>query len=141
MNFSNDEDMLLVKIYGRNTEKIINRDSEIRNLVKLHKCLARCLGSPPVFARFDNGLYYSFAKGRPLQLHEMSNLVMARRIAKEKARMHAIPLSDEDIKKPLLYNDFFSKKYLKLWTLGRGQQGVCVCAYVQVCVCVYVHMS
>ena len=39
----------------------------------------------------------------------MSDLAMARRIAKEKARMHAIPLSDEEIKKPLLYNDFFSK--------------------------------
>ena len=26
-----DEDMLLVRIYGRNTEKIINRDLEVRN--------------------------------------------------------------------------------------------------------------
>ena len=100
-----EEDMLLVRIYGRNTEKIINRDSEVRNLVRLHKYV----GGPPVFARFDNGLCYGFAKGRPLELHEMSDHAMAHRIAKEKARMHAIPLSDEDIKTPLLYNVFFSK--------------------------------
>ena len=54
VNFCN-EDMLLVKVYGHNTEKIINRDSEVRNLIRLHKCL----GSPPVFTRFDNGLCYA----------------------------------------------------------------------------------
>ena len=99
-----DEDMVLVRVYGRNTEKIINRGSEIRSLVKLH----RCLGSPPVYARFDNGLCYGFAKGRPLELREMSDLSMARRIAREMARMHAIHLSGEDIKQPLLYSVFFT---------------------------------
>ena len=139
-----DEDMLLVKIYGRNTEKIINRDLEVRNLVRLHKCL----GSPPVFARFDNGLCYGFARGRPLELHEMSDLVMARRIAKEKARMHAIPLSDEDIKKPLLYNDFFSKwideipealdtKENTVRCVCLCVYGVCVCVCVRACVCAF----
>lgn len=99
-----DDDMLLVRIYGRNTEKIINRDSEVRNLVRLNKCL----GTPPVYARFENGLCYGFAKGRPLDLFEMSDLSMARQIAKEMARMHAIPLSAEDVRQPLLYSVFFS---------------------------------
>ena len=99
-----DEDMILVRIYGRNTEKIINRDSEVRNLVTLH----RYLGNPPVYARFHNGLCYGFAKGRPIQLHELNDLSMARRIARESARMHSIPLSAEDTKQPLLYSVFFS---------------------------------
>ena len=99
-----DEDMVLVKIYGRNTDKIISRDSEVHNLIKLNKYL----GTPPVYARFDNGLCYGFAKGRPVELLETSDLSMARRIAKEMARMHAIPLSAEEIEKPLLYSVFFS---------------------------------
>ena len=148
------EDTLLIKIYGRNTEKIINRDSEVRNLVRLHKCL----GSPPVFARFDNGLCYGFAKGRRLELNELSELTMARRIAKEKARLHAIPLSDEDIKNPLLYNVFFSKWVNEIPEVLDTEEKtarcvclmcvrvcvhscvvcVCICMFVCVCVCTFV---
>ena len=135
-----DEDMLLVRIYGRNTEKIINRDSEVRNLVKLHKCL----GTPPVYARFDNGLCYGFAKGRTLQLFEMSDLSMVQRIAKEMARMHAIPLSAEDVKQPLLYSVFFSSWIDEIpESLDTEEKttrcvSVCVRTYMYVCVCVHV---
>ena len=135
-----DEDMILFRIYGKNTEKIINRDSEVRNLVKLH----RCLGTPPVYARFDNGLCYGFAKGRAIELHEMSDLPMAHRIAREMARMHTIHLSDEDIKQPLLYSVFFSDWIDEipetLDTEEKTTRCVCVCVYVcvRVCTCVYV---
>ena len=111
------------------TRRLSNRDSEVRNLVRLHKYL----GSPPVFARFDNGLCYGFAKGRSLELHEMSELTMARRIAKEKARM----LSDEDIKKPLLYNVFFSKWIDEIPEALDTEENSKVCLLnVHVCVCV-----
>ena len=134
----NDDDMLLVRVYGRNTDKIINRDSEVHNLVKLNKYL----GTPSVYARFDNGLCYGYAKGRAVELLEMSDLSMARRIANEMARMHAIPLSAEDIKKPLLYSVFFSgwidEIPENLDTAEKTARCVCVRACVHVCVCVCV---
>ena len=118
-------------LYGRNTEKIINRDSEVRNLVKLNECL----GTPPVYARFENGLCYGFAKGRPLDLFEVSELSMARRIAKEMARMHAIPLSAEDIRQPLLYSVFFSSWIDEIPESLDTEEKTARCVCVCVCVC------
>ena len=133
-----DEDMVLVRIYGRNTDKIISRDSEVRNLVKLNKYL----GTPPVYARFDNGLCYGFAKGRPVELLETSELSMARRIAKEMARMHAIPLSAEDIEKPLLYRVLFSGWIDEIpESLDTAEKTArCVCVHACVCVCLPGHV-
>ena len=127
-----DEDMLLVRIYGCNTE-IINRHSEVRNLVRLRKCL----GSPSVFPRFDNGLCYGFAKGRLFELHKMSELTMARRIAKEKALLHNVFFSKwiDEIPEALDVEEKTARCLL-----------MCVCAcvyirvYIYVCVCVHVRV-
>ena len=129
-----DEDMVLVRIYGRNTDKIISRDSEVHNLVKLNKYL----GTPPVYARFDNGLCYGFAKGRPVELFEMSDLSMAHRIAKEMARMHAIPLSAEDIEKPWLYSVLFSGWIDEIPESLDTAEKTARCACVSVCVCTFI---
>ena len=74
-----------------------------------------------MYARFENGLCYGFSKGRTLQLFEMSDLSMVQRIAKEMARMHAMPLSAE-----LSAEDeclLLLMKFLKTWILKRRQQG------------------
>ena len=101
---SGEEDMVLVRVYGRNTEKFINRESEIKNLVFLNKHI----GTPPVYAHFDNGLCYGYAKGRQLELFELRDKVMGRRIARQMARMHAVPLPVEDLKRPLLFSSFLN---------------------------------
>jgi len=101
---SGEEDMVLVRVYGRNTEKFINRQLEIKNLVFLNKHI----GTPPVYAHFDNGLCYGYAKGRQLELFELRDKVMGRRIARQMARMHAVPLPFEDLKHPLLFSSFLN---------------------------------
>ncbi|XP_065910838.1 probable ethanolamine kinase isoform X2 [Dysidea avara] len=104
VKYGEEEDMLLVRVYGRNTEKFINRESEIKNLVYLNKHI----GTPPVYAHFDNGLCYGYAKGRQLELYEVRDEVMGRRIARQMARMHSLPLPDEDLKQPLLFSSFLN---------------------------------
>ncbi|XP_065910835.1 probable ethanolamine kinase isoform X1 [Dysidea avara] len=101
---SGEEDMLLVRIYGRNTEKFINRESEIKNLVYLNKHI----GTPPVYAHFDNGLCYGYVKGTPLELNDLYDKMMMRRIARELARIHALPSPDQDPEHTVLYGSFFS---------------------------------
>jgi len=101
---SGEEDMLLVRVYGRNTEKFINRESEIKNLVYLNKHV----GTPPVYAHFDNGICYGYAKGRHLALNEFYDKTMGHRIAKELARMHAVPLPAADANRPLLDTVYFN---------------------------------
>ena len=132
VNCGEEEDMLLVRIYGKNTEKIINRESEVQNLVKLNKFL----GTPPVYARFNNGLCYGFTKGRQVDLDELYDLPMARRIAREMAKMHTISLSAEDIKQPLLYSVFFSSWIDEIpETLDTEEKTTrCVCVCVRACV-------
>jgi len=101
---SGEEDMLLVRVYGRNTEKFINRESEIKNLVYLNKHL----GTPPVYAHFDNGLCYGYVMGTPLVLSDLYDKIMMRRIARELARIHALPLPTEETNRPLLHDVFFT---------------------------------
>jgi len=99
-----EEDVLLVRVYGRNTERFINRESEIKNLVFLNKHI----GTPPVYAHFDNGLCYGYAKGRQLDLFELHDKAMGRRVARQMARMHTVPLPVEDQKQPLLFSTFLN---------------------------------
>jgi len=101
---SGEEDMILVRVYGRNTEKFINRESEIKNLVFLNKHI----GTPPVYAHFDNGLCYGYVKGTPLELNNLYDKMMMRRIAKELARIHTLPSLYQDPEHTVLYASFFS---------------------------------
>ena len=43
-----------------------------------------------------------------MELHELYNPRMGRRIAKELAKVHTVPVSDEDVRQPLLYSMFLS---------------------------------
>ena len=130
---SGEEDMLLVRVYGRNTEKFINRESEIKNLVYLNKHL----GTPPVYAYFDNGICYGYAKGRQLELHEVRDTVMGRRIARQMARMHAVPLAAEDLKCPLLFSSFLNTWLKEIPEVLETEVKTARCVHVCVCVVHY----
>ena len=141
---SGEEDILLIRVYGRNTEKFINRESEIKNLVYLNKHI----GTPPVYAHFDNGLCYGYVKGAPLELNDLYDKMMMRRIARELARIHALPLPAEDANKPLLYDVFFTgwlnELPKSLETEARTARCVCVCVRTYctcVCLCTVLHLS
>ena len=54
----------LVRIYGKKTEILIDRERETRNLV----CLARAGLVPPLYGRFNNGICYGYVEGVPFSV-------------------------------------------------------------------------
>ena len=128
------EETIVIRIYGDNTEKIINRELERKSLIKLNKYI----GAPPVYAYFTNGLCCGYAEGRQVELHELHDPKMGYRIAKELARVHTIPVSDEDSKQPLLYSVFLSSWLDQLPEKMNSEAETYRCVRMHVCVCICV---
>ncbi|ORX44022.1 choline/ethanolamine kinase [Hesseltinella vesiculosa] len=79
---------VLVRAYGRGSERIIDRRQEIINLITLsQKGLA-----PPLYARFRNGLVYGFIEGRVSHVNDLGNPKMASWIATRLAQWHKVEL-------------------------------------------------
>ena len=53
------EDAIVIRVYDRKTELIINRHSEMKTMVMLHK--EGCSGE--LYCIFDNGIAYQFIPG------------------------------------------------------------------------------
>lgn len=86
------EEPVLVRIYGENTDILVNRD---RDNHLFHE-LATLGFAPPYRGRFENGRIEGFVDARPLEPHEMSlqapiNFVSL--IAAEMARLHRMPVT------------------------------------------------
>lgn len=83
-----DRPPVLVRIYGRNTEVVIDREGENRLFARLS-----ALGfAPPCYGRFENGRVEGFLTGfRALEPREMGRADLRRKIAARLAELHAIP--------------------------------------------------
>lgn len=82
-------DMVLLRVYGDNTEIVIDRADEKRNMLVLHA--VGC--APPLYACFGNGLAYGFVSGSPIDRDQVRAPPITGLICEEMAKMHAIPLS------------------------------------------------
>ena len=69
-----DQDMILVRVYGENSEKFVDREQEIKNLKLFHK--AGC--GRPFYCRFNNGMCYGFAPGSCLTAEQLRDPKMCR---------------------------------------------------------------
>lgn len=77
-------EVILIRIYGENTEVLIDRHKEIENFKLLHK-----YGFAPVLlATFNNGLSYEYTNGKPLNKPDLFDKQIWRRIAQRMAEMH-----------------------------------------------------
>lgn len=86
-------DSFLMRIYGHHTELFIDRESEIRNICKLHENGL----SSPIFCTFQNGICYGFRPGEPICKEDVKqNGPLTARIARELARLHSITFSSND---------------------------------------------
>ncbi|XP_067940988.1 ethanolamine kinase 1-like [Watersipora subatra] len=96
------DDMLLVRLYGKNTDLIINRADEQRNMLIMHE-----VGSgPPLYAVLNNALVYGFVQGVPTDVKVIRELEVRDLVAKEMAKLHNVDLSGRkgmDTAAPLLY--------------------------------------
>lgn len=90
-------EVILIRIYGENTEVLINRQKEIENFKLLHK-----YGFASVLlATFNNGLSYEYTNGKPLSKPDLCDEQIWRRIAQRMAEMHrTIPANCGDTNPP-----------------------------------------
>lgn len=59
---SSKRDGVIVKIYGKNSDLVVDRDVEIRSMLHLVKHGL----STPILLTFDNGFIYAYANGDPI---------------------------------------------------------------------------
>ncbi|XP_061078488.1 ethanolamine kinase 1-like [Conger conger] len=80
---------VLVRVYGRHTERLVDRAREraTLQLLQAHGC------GPRLYCSFTNGLCYQYLSGRVLEDRLLREPAVYRLIAAEMARIHSIPRS------------------------------------------------
>ena len=88
---NSDDNVILLRVDGEGTEKIINRTDEVVTMLFLSKEGI----AAPLHAQLKNGLCYGFFPGRRLKVHETSsNPAIMRRIAGLMAKLHSLEIPD-----------------------------------------------
>ncbi|NXN97895.1 EKI2 kinase, partial [Rhinopomastus cyanomelas] len=100
-------DALLVRVYGRKTELLVDRETELRNfqVLRAHGC------APDLYCAFQNGLCYQFLPGIALGPQHVRDPHVFRLVAQEMARVHAIH-ANGSLPRPILWQKL--RKYLAL---------------------------
>ena len=70
------KEMVLIRIYGANTDLIIDRAAEMRNIQLLHA--VGC--ARPLYARFTNGIAYGFFPGKCVDEITVQDPVISRSV-------------------------------------------------------------
>ena len=76
---------LLIRIFGENTERVLDRGMELQTLQTLADS-----NMTAVFGTFNNGRVERYAPGRVLDVEEMREPQLAGKIARALARLHAV---------------------------------------------------
>ncbi|KAL3111465.1 hypothetical protein niasHT_017692 [Heterodera trifolii] len=97
LTHTDSKEKMIIRLYGANTEQIIDRDSEMANFVRLHQA---GLG-PAVHARFINGFACSFLPGNVLDMKSVREPHIIEKICQKMARMHKIPLGPDSAQVPM----------------------------------------
>ncbi|NXM50239.1 EKI2 kinase, partial [Gymnorhina tibicen] len=100
-------DAVLVRVYGRRTELLVDRETELRNfqVLRAHGC------APDLYCAFQNGLCYQFLPGIALGPDHVRDPHVFRLVAREMARVHAIH-ANGSLPRPILWQKLH--KYLAL---------------------------
>ena len=104
--YKDKADMVLIRIYGDDTEKFIDRVSEKINMKLMEE--GGC-GSK-LYASFNNGISYEFVHGKVLELSMLFEPKVYRQAARCLARMHKVKIND---KTPVMWD--FMNKLMKLY--------------------------
>ena len=94
------KEVVLVRINGAGTDTYIDRDSELITMTTLHKAGM----SPPLHFQLKNGLCYGFVQGRQLDVMELQDATMMRRIVRAMVKLHLLELPSQFLKRePVLW--------------------------------------
>ncbi|KAJ0179300.1 hypothetical protein K1T71_005012 [Dendrolimus kikuchii] len=97
---NNEEDIVLVRIYGNKTDLLIDRKAEIRNIKTLNvKGMA-----PQVYGVFENGLAYQYYPGNTLNVDSVLDPKVWPLVAQQMAKMHKVELGKEVLKEPFVWD-------------------------------------
>jgi len=91
--YKDKADMLLVRVYGVGTEKIIDRKVELENMKKMQEmgCGSR------VYGKFNNGICYEYLHGEILKQEMLKEKVIYRSVARMMAKMHSVKLENKEV--------------------------------------------
>ncbi|TPX62686.1 hypothetical protein PhCBS80983_g00349 [Powellomyces hirtus] len=79
---------VLIRIYGKGTDVLIDREQEMQNLLTLSN-----IGlSPPIHGRFENGLVYGFVPGAQFSVEDMRDPHKSSLVAAQLARWHKVEM-------------------------------------------------
>lgn len=92
--FENDKEAVLLRAYGRDSEVLIDRDTEATT----HALLAERDLAAPLLARFNNGLLYQFLPGRVCTPQDLLMEPVWRAVAVRLGEWHArLPLPTSSV--------------------------------------------
>ncbi|KAI9843342.1 MAG: hypothetical protein M1837_006468 [Sclerophora amabilis] len=80
-----DEEAVLLRAYGHNTDILIDREKEATS----HALLSEHQLAPHLLARFQNGLLYRFIRGRACASSDLSREAVWRGVARKLGQWHA----------------------------------------------------
>ncbi|TMS37187.1 hypothetical protein L596_004166 [Steinernema carpocapsae] len=83
---------LIFRVFGNNTEKIIDRETELRNWLLLSNAHL----AAPLVATFKNGIVCGYLEGESLNVDSVRSPKIVRKICKAVARMHKIKPTTQD---------------------------------------------
>jgi len=94
-DFQNEKKAVLLRAYRRDSEILIDRDTEATT----HALLAERGLAPPLLARFNNGLLYGFLPGRVCTPRDLLKEPVWRAVAVRLGEWHArLPLPNSKVK-------------------------------------------
>lgn len=94
------KDVILVRINGVGTEAYVDRDSELLTMALLHKSGM----SPPLYYQLQNGLCYGFVPGKQLDVMDLQDEHMMKRIVRAMVKLHLLELPTQFKKRePVLW--------------------------------------
>jgi len=105
---SDPESVVLVRVYGQNTDLLIDRKAETFNFKVLHKAGY----APNLYATFTNGLAYEFVPGDVLTTESVRQLSIYPLVARMMAKLHKVDCGPTAKKTPLLWDKI--NRYLEV---------------------------
>uniref|UniRef100_A0AAF5RTC9 ethanolamine kinase n=2 Tax=Wuchereria bancrofti TaxID=6293 RepID=A0AAF5RTC9_WUCBA len=98
-NGTTHKEQLLFRIYGNNTDKIIDRNKEFNNWLYLasHGCAAQ------IYARFSGGIVSGFLPGNTLTVDNLRDDTIVTNTCKSLSRLHKLKPNTGDEAKPTLF--------------------------------------
>ncbi|KAL1129692.1 hypothetical protein AAG570_012636 [Ranatra chinensis] len=91
--------MVLVRVYGQNTELLIDRKAETANFLLLQKAGY----APRLYATFNNGLAYAYVPGEVLTSNMVKNPSIYPLVARMLAKLHNVECGPSMSKEPVIW--------------------------------------